>query len=652
MTNQIMEYCEKHGIKYMFLDFFGTIVQRNCEPAEIKVLWAKKMAKVFQYIVDEKQLLMLRQKSEQAVISRAEAGEFNYAELCDEIYRRIIELDCHFKSKYTGADFFEIAHSIEVQAELTSQSYIRETIDLISQAYSKGIHINIISDFYLGQVELRDFLCAEDVAKKIDHIFVSSDCRTSKHIGGLYEYVCQELGVNGSQCIMVGDNQKSDIQNAESFGIKGFLANNLEGESQKKKLETAIADIAKSNTSGVLGYSNYCFVLYLYLERLYKSLIRENIKDIYFLSREGEFLKKLFDLYISNRGEVVIRTHYLYVSRKATYPATLKRLNEEKFDLLRRFPQLSILDFFENIGMPDAATTLGMDHSEVENPIKDFFHSSTFYELCERKDFQELYEYSRIQYNIFFRRYCEQEGMITDHTIAIADVGWNGTMQDNILKALSEINCTGFYIGLMNTAYISEQNRKRGLIFSENPKDSKDLELWKYDHVFMERILWASHGATDHYEENGSNLVNPILKEYASESDNYKLIKPVQEAILKKIEVLDSLIFKSCYSAESFYKEFLHIHTRTLFLVNYKQIDLQGKMIKGQMQNFGHISTAGASIGATFSKKRIVKKIWTSLHLLKNTEVVFRIFLNYNQKICVKLLYRLHYKSIKNRVLR
>ena len=106
MTNQIMEYCEKHGIKYMFLDFFGTIVQRNCEPAEIKVLWAKKMAKVFQYIVDEKQLLMLRQKSEQAVISRAEAGEFNYAELCDEIYRRIIELDCHFKSKYTGADFF------------------------------------------------------------------------------------------------------------------------------------------------------------------------------------------------------------------------------------------------------------------------------------------------------------------------------------------------------------------------------------------------------------------------------------------------------------------------------------------------------------------------------------------------------------------
>lgn len=651
MLNQILEYCDKNEIKYIFLDFFGTIVQRNCLPEEIKVLWAKNLAKTLCYIIDEKQLLALRQKAEQAVISRSEAGEFNYVELCDEIFRRIIELDSRFRCKYNGVEFYRIAHSIEVQAELTSQIYIKETIKLINQAYSKGIHLNVISDFYLGQDELKIFLRKEEVAEKIEYFFVSSDYRTSKHNGGLYKYACQKLGVNASECIMIGDNKKSDVQNAEVFGIKSFLINSSQGESQRNALESAIIKISRSSISGVLGYSNYCFLLYLYLERLYKSLIREGIKDIYFLSREGEFLKKLFDRYISKRGEDAIHTHYLYVSRKATYPATLKRLNEENFDLLRRFPQFSILDFFENIGMLDAVTKLEFNYSEIEKPIKDFFHSSTFYKLCARKDFQELYEHSRIQNNSLLKKYCKQEGMITDHTIAIADVGWNGTMQDNILKAFDGIDCIGLYIGLMNTAYKSEYNKKWGLIFSENPQDSRDLNWWKYDHVFMERILWASHGATDHYrlEENG--CVSPVLKEYKSESDNYELMRPVQDAILKKINALDCFIFQSCYSAENFYEEFLHEHTRMLFHVNYQQIDLQRKMIKGQMQNFGHISTAGDSIGAIFSKKRIIKKFWSSLYLLKNTEVVFRILLNHNHKICIKLLYRLHYRRIKRQFL-
>ena len=448
---------------------------------------------------------------------------------------------------------------------------------------------------------------------------------------------------------MVGDNYRSDVQMAERYGIKAFALDSNDGGEQKKIVLGKIDKIAKQDVSGVLGYSNYCFLMYLYVERLYKSLVREGIKDIYFLSREGEFLKKLFDLYIGKRSNEKIRTHYLYVSRKATYPATLKRLDEERFSLLRKFPQLSIADFLENIGMADIAGRLEIEQTELEKPISDFFNSPNFQKLCERKDFQKLYEASRINYNGLFKRYCGQEGMQTSRLVAIADVGWNGTMQDNLCKALVGVNCVGFYIGLMNSAYLSEQSKKIGLIFSENPQDSRDLELWKYDHVFLERILWASHGATDHYEEKEDKMVRPVFKEYTSELENYQMMKPVQDEILRKFGKLDEIIRQSYYCAENLYEEFLAIHVHMLFVVNNQQLELQRRMIKGQMQNFGHLVSAGNSIGTTFSKMRIVKKIWSNFYLLKNTEVMFRILLNYNKKYAIKLIYRFRYQVLKKR---
>ena len=647
MTHNILDYCKEHNVEYLFLDFFGTIVRRNCTPEEVKILWAKKLALKLNYAVDETMLFLLRKKAEQAVISRAEAGEFNYPGLCDEIYRRLVDLDKRFSCKYVESDFYKIAHAAEIQAELASQSYIGETVTLVTEAHQRGLHVVVVSDFYLGQEELRIFLQREDVYNKVERIFVSSDCKTSKHLGGLYGYVCKKMNIDPSQCVMVGDNQKSDVQMANNWGIKAFRLDSGEGKDQHKELVAQLKQIAKRAVSGILGYSNYCFLLYLYAERLYKELIREEIQDIYFLSREGEFLKKVFDLYLEKIKDKSIHTHYLYVSRKATYPASLKPLGVEQFALLRRYPQLSVSDFLENTGMASISEQLQMEQSEICKPIQDFFNSPTFLDLCAREDFQQLYESSRIRYRSIFRRYCAQEGMTSGHTIAVADVGWNGTMQDNNYNSLEGIDCAGFYIGIINSAFITEDRRKNGLIFAQNPINSRDMDLWQYDHVFLERLLWASHGATDHYQENEEHKVVPVLKEYVSEEKNHEKIMPVQQVILQKISQLCDRIQGSCYSAECLYELFLNIHLRTLYLVNNQQLELQRSMVAGQMQNFGHLSTAGDSIGSTFSKINILKKAWKRRSLLKNTEVMFRIFLNHNIKLPIRMMYFFHYVTLQ-----
>ena len=647
MKEKILKYCEENNIEYLFLDFFDTIVQRKCSPEEIKYCWAKKLALKLQYAISEDRLISLRKKSEQAVILRAESGEFEYGELIDEVYRRIVILYPEFGANYSEQAFRDIAYDVEIQAELENQRYIAQTMELIHAAFLKGLHINIVSDFYLGQNELKTFLKKDGIHCKIDHIFVSSECKATKHQGKLYEYVCHQLGADPIRCVMVGDNLQSDVQKAEACGIKGFLMKQSKEKKEYAVVAQGINHIAQTNISGTLRYSNYCFLLYLYAERLYKTVIRKGIKDIYFLSREGEFLKKIFDLYITGKSDCEIRTHYLYVSRKATYPATLKPLDEEDFRLLRKTSTLSPADFFENIGIPFATKYLTTEGTDNEEPILDFFNSEAFQKLCAREDFREVYELSRTNYNRLFQKYCKQEGLRDNSLMVFADVGWNGTMQDNISCALDAQACLGIYIGLRNAACLSEKNQKIGLIFSEIPLDSRDFNLWKYDYTFLERLLSASHGATDHYKEDHTGVVTPVLKEYASEAENYKLLKPIQEEILTKVQQLDALIGPSCYCAEDFYKEFLDRHLRMLFKINNKQINLQRALIRGQMQNFGHFTTAEQSIGATFSKRNIIRKFWNRLRVLKNTEIVFRILLNYNQYFLIKLLYYFHYIHLK-----
>ena len=158
MIQEVLGYCNNKKIEYLFLDFFGTIVQRDCSPGEVKILWSIILSMKLDFTIEEEELLILRKKAEQAVISRAEEGEFSYQELCDEIYRRLLALDKSFSTKYNELDFYHVAHEAEIQAELRSQSYIEDTIHLINEAYQRRMHIIVISDFYLGQAELRTFL--------------------------------------------------------------------------------------------------------------------------------------------------------------------------------------------------------------------------------------------------------------------------------------------------------------------------------------------------------------------------------------------------------------------------------------------------------------------------------------------------------------
>jgi predicted HAD superfamily hydrolase len=90
------------------------------------------------------------------------------------------------------------------------------------------------------------------------------------------------------------------------------------------------------------NFSNHAFPLYLFTERLYTQLIESDCKDILFMSREGQFLKKLFERYCGIRSELGlpvtnIKTHYFYGSRNSIMSASMKEIEKEDFNLMFRY---------------------------------------------------------------------------------------------------------------------------------------------------------------------------------------------------------------------------------------------------------------------------------------------------------------------------
>nr|EIU2726600.1 hypothetical protein [Pseudomonas aeruginosa] len=129
----------------------------------------------------------------------------------------------------------------------------------------------------------------------------------------------------------------------------------------------------KHISNGALAKSNYdlfpelATTLLYFIEKLHEALVKQGVEQVYFLSREGQPLKRMFDLY-QNKVSGSIESHYLEVSRRSTLLPSLKSLAEEGFEtLFRQYRRISLFEFLSSLGleaqMRRIALALGLPES-------------------------------------------------------------------------------------------------------------------------------------------------------------------------------------------------------------------------------------------------------------------------------------------------
>lgn len=513
-VNKIISKFENY--EYVSFDLFDTLVKRDVSSSKkifciVENEYYKKYNKKINNFLNDRIL------AEKEAINKFENREPNI----DEIYQ------C-FKD-YQKDDLDKLKE-IEVNTEIDFCNINNLFFPIYDFCLKSKKKILITSDMYLNKKYIEKILKKCNIS--YDYLFLSNEERCSKYTGELYKNILKKLNITSKQIIHIGDSKRADFINPRRFGIKSILipkhVDNLR-YLDKDKLDILDYNILDSFINNRInpendiyyriGYETLGSLLYGYTKWLINNLKENNIEKIFFLSREGNLLKKAFDLMNDNEN---IKSNYLYVSRRSTFPGLFNRI--EKFSELLEVFQLKDISSFKEI-----FSKMNLNEKTSQKILNEFNLTNNT-KISERNDMDLIFNKIKLEVKDDFEgknklliQYLKQEGI--SNNVAISDIGWRGTMQNSIQNILN-IKLFGYYVGLKDES-ISE-NMTNYII---NNNLSYNINIRPFLLLF-ESFFLAQHGTTLEYKLNDNGKVEPILDTYEYDNDAMKVFKSIQDGSL------------------------------------------------------------------------------------------------------------------------
>ncbi|HDO29466.1 MAG TPA: HAD family hydrolase, partial [Desulfobacteraceae bacterium] len=483
-----------------------------------------------------------------------------------------------------------------------------------------------------------------------DHIYISSDYGVAKGSGRLYRKICDDLGCPPDRLVMIGDNPHADVNMAREQGLGAIQVKNP--AQQKLYSQWRPGDLsatgrvarrfaAASRPAAAFGEMTYS--LWLFTSLLVQRLIREKAGQVFFFSKEGEFLKRLFDRYQQDLfGHAVIESHYILVSRKATFLASLRPLAEEDFSrLFAHYRDISLRDFLLSLNIEEsvAATLCEELNLDFSRRFPDLQNRPEFIALKRSGRFQQEYESRRDRQRENFIRYLDSFGIdYRQEGLNIVDVGWKGSIQDNIYYILGgRVRVRGFYVGSLIATQRSATNIKTGLLFDDTPGLSPYFHVYNNNRSLFEMVLGASHGSADgyftrqQYERLPGDHQRTVRERIRSREDELciatldlpeerelyrRVIQPLQEEMFAAAVALNRAYLR-CGCTAPGPEWFARQHARMVFKPRREEVDFFERLY--HLENFGIFEYTDFRTDHGLSKKQRLKNL---KNILKDKEIL------------------------------
>lgn len=493
-----------------------------------------------------------------------------------------------------------------------------------------------------------------------------------ENLSWLASFIC-DMYLDNKDAKRVYDQLVDDKEKDFSKKLENFYDNNFENFMYSKNyfvkslnnIYKTICENAKKNINDsyvedfnliVSRDENYIFEklaypLYLFTKNLYYNLLRDGAKTVFFLSREGQFMKKMFDFFQDSIVGPKIKTEYLCVSRASTFLGTLKDLNEEDFDsLFNQYPNLSLENFCKNLAFSKEEIEVLANKSEYNFKIDilNIKDSRKFREVINSPYFIKLYDKKRKEAHDLFTSYVASFGDDYKDKLYIVDVGWKGTIQNNIQKMFPNTIINGYYLGLMNYAPIKDYNSKFPILFEHTLiYRSPNCYLYNSNRSIFEIILAANHGSTKKYEKNAKGKIEPVFQNEEMEMKMYQeKIKPVQDNIFKVFTELVSVLNTPFYDRKAVEKTINRKYFELIFNPSKKEVL--------EYKSFYHFENFGVMNYSKFNEREqhsIMKKIKNYLHFRKfiqydDTWQYLKLY-NNDMKLGIKFVYWYKLRTFK-----
>lgn len=405
----------------------------------------------------------------------------------DDIYN---ELQQHYQIEHSVA---KKLRELEERVELASVSARPDMLELFEFAKKTGKKIVIVSDMFLSLNTITHMLESNGYSGW-DKIYLSSHEGKRKDTGELYELLLAEYGVSGNEVVMIGDNERSDIQlpndrfnihtihlvRATDLALHTPEYTALAKQAYKLGLneELTFGTVIKKNLSQIgnfspekvklfssnpyqIGYNLAGPLLTAFSEWLRGHASQAKIDDLYFLAREGKIIKEVYDLWCDGI-QFSPKSHYLILSRRAVNVPNIKTL-DDVLNIAKSTFFANTLEMFlrERYGLALSEETLSSlyisglwskgnlveiqneDISEIR-PLLEYLLPDILSEAHNEK--QGLLQY------------LQQEGFLTSDHKTVVDVGYSGTIQKSLINILGD-RVDGYYMATSEAAGKGLMNR-------------------------------------------------------------------------------------------------------------------------------------------------------------------------------------------------
>lgn len=442
-----------------------------------------------------------------------------------------------------------------------------------------------LSDFYMPSANLKALLQQAGVDTAVAEGISSCEASLNKRSGRLFRKVQQDLNVPPARHAHVGDNEFSDYFIPRSLGMAG-LHYGLSAETEKcdrfkkeflrrtelpdkppeKKKTKAGKEIIKAkepfcprelrrltelcnedldgldDAAAMQRYGQSLAPLFTgFAQYVAEEAIKAGLKRVYFCTREGEFFARVYaELAKANPlGVPFPEPVILEVSRLATFAASLNRIDTAEFmRLWNLYSSQSLRSFFTSLDLDPAPVQslielqgLGLDevvrHPWLDARIKKLFATEKFVKFLAE---------GAVQKRALLLDYLKTKGIQGDESkLGIVDIGWRGTIHDNLAWVLPRTKVHGWYFGLLPFLNVQPPNAVKAAygpgLLGDQPGILRLLEFVSP----LEMLSNSESGSALRYERRDGTVVAQREKNPHEEAIFGKYTRHFQAGVLENV---------------------------------------------------------------------------------------------------------------------
>jgi hypothetical protein len=267
-------------------------------------------------------------------------------------------------------------------------------------------------------------------------------------------------------------------------------------------------------------------------------------RELFFFTREGEFFLQIFRVLQAQRLiPASLRGAILEISRVASFGPSLRSLTTaELMRLWNQYSLQSMAAFLTSLGEPVAPyeRALRAHGLEPERVITYPWQDARVCALLADPQFVGPLEAALAAKRERLLGYLRTKQFPSSGPVGIVDIGWRGTIQDNLCYLLPDTEVHGFYLGLqpfLNAQPANGRKRAFGPNLNDPAYDVSD-EMSMMFISPMEMLCNSPHGSTVGYGTAAEGYAAQRFVEHAENRIWGRFTHAIQEATLSRIPAL------------------------------------------------------------------------------------------------------------------